>query len=64
MKLPAKLAEIVSQSIADKLINEHIVEADDEQKFRHDILEIIKKAVEEEKELEEEAEKLVERHIK
>ncbi|WP_299227966.1 DUF507 family protein [Sulfurihydrogenibium sp.] len=64
MKLPAKLVEIVSQSIADKLINEHIVEADDEQKFRHDILEIIKKAVEEEKELEEEAERLVEQHIK
>jgi hypothetical protein len=64
MKLPAKLVEIVSQSIADKLINEYIVEADDEQKFRQDILEIIKKAVEEEKELEEEAERLVEQHIK
>jgi hypothetical protein len=64
MKLPAKLVEIVSQSIVDKLINEHIVEADDEQKFRQDILEIIKKAVEEEKELQEEAERLVEQYIK
>jgi hypothetical protein len=64
MKLPAKLVEIVSQNIADKLINEHIVEADDEQKFRQDILEIIKKAVEEEKELREEAERLVEQYIK
>lgn len=64
MKLPAKLVEIVANSISDKLIQEHLVEAEDEGKFKQDIYNILLKSVEEEKALEEEAEKLVEQHIK
>ncbi|GAB6072203.1 hypothetical protein JCM14244_05800 [Venenivibrio stagnispumantis] len=63
MKLPAKLVERIAGSIADELLKKHIVEADDEKKFREDIYNIISQAIEEEKQLEEEAERLVQEHM-
>lgn len=63
MKLPAKLVEIVSHNIAQELLDKHLVEADDPEKFKNDITEILLKAIEEEKQLQEEAERLVEKHI-
>lgn len=64
MKLPAKLVEIIADNISGKLIQEHFVEAEDEKKFRQDLYDILLKSIEEEKALEEEAERLVEQHIK
>ncbi len=64
MKLPAKLVEIVANNISEKLIQDHLVETEDEKKFKQDIYDILLKSIEEEKALEEEAEKLVEQHIK
>ena len=63
MKLPAKLVERVADSIVDDLFEKHLVEADDPQAFRKKIHEIIINAIEEEKQIEEEAERLVEQHM-
>jgi len=63
MKLPAKLVERVADSIVNDLIDNHIVEADNPEEFRKNIHEIILTAIEEEKEIEAEAEKLVEQHM-
>ncbi len=63
MRLPAKLVERISDKIANELIEKHYVEADYPDEFRKHILEIIMNAIKEEKELEEQAEKLVESHL-
>lgn len=63
MKLPAKLVERVADSIVNDLIDNQIVEADNPEEFRKNIHEIILEAIEEEKEIEAEAEKLVEQHM-
>ena len=63
MKLPAKLVERVADSIVNDLLDNHIVEADNQEEFRKNIHKIILKAIEEEKEIEAEAEKLVEQHL-
>ncbi|MGC8868394.1 MAG: DUF507 family protein [Sulfurihydrogenibium sp.] len=63
MKLPAKLVEIVAHNISQELLEKHLVEADDPEKFKKDITDILLKAVEEERQIHEEAERLVEQHI-
>ncbi len=63
MKLPAKLVERTVDRIVKELVDKEILIVDDVSKFRHDVSEIILGAIKEEKELEEEAERLVEEHL-
>jgi len=63
MKLPAKLVERVSDNIVDELIEQHVVEPENPEDFRQKVKEIILNAIKEEKEIEQEAEKLVEQHM-
>jgi len=63
MKIPARLVERVADRIANDLIEKHYIEVSNPEDFRKKILEIINKAIEEEKEIEAEAERLVEQHM-
>lgn len=63
MKLPAKLVDRVVKDLVDELIQKHLVEPEDPQDFKEKINSIIQTAIEEERQLEEEAEKLVSEHI-
>jgi len=63
MKLPAKLVERVADNIVDDLIDNRIIEADKPEEFRKNIHTIILNSIEEEKEIEEAAERLVEEHM-
>ncbi|ACO03702.1 MAG TPA: DUF507 domain-containing protein [Persephonella sp.] len=63
MKIPARLVERIVENIIKELSDKHYVEAEDNEKFKKDLLEIINKAIAEEKEIEEQAEKLVEQHM-
>lgn len=63
MKLPAKLVERVADNIVDDLIQSHLIEADNPEEFRNKVKELIIQAIEEEKEIEKEAENLVEQHM-
>ncbi|RMD46298.1 MAG: DUF507 family protein [Aquificota bacterium] len=63
MKIPARLVERVADRIVNDLIEKHYVEVANPEDFRKKILEIINKAIEEEKEIEAEAERLVEQHM-
>ncbi|MEJ5172635.1 MAG: DUF507 family protein [Hydrogenothermaceae bacterium] len=63
MKLPAKLVERVVDSLTKELIERHLVEPENPQEFRDKINAILQEAIEEERQLEEEAERLVSQHI-
>ncbi|RMA97594.1 DUF507 family protein [Hydrogenothermus marinus] len=63
MKLPAKLVERVSDNIIDELIENHIIEPENPEEFKGKVKEIIVHAIEEEKEIEQEAERLVEENL-
>lgn len=63
MKLPAKLVDLVVDNLVDELINRHLVEPDNPENFRNKIKEIINTAIEEDRQLQEEAERLVSQHI-
>jgi len=63
MRIPIKLIERIVDRITQELTEKRYIEADDINKFRENIFKIIKEAIEEEKELTREAEKLVEEHI-
>lgn len=63
MKLPAKLVDRVVKDLVDDLIQKHLVEPEDPKDFKEKINSIIQTAIEEERQLEEEAEKLVSEHI-
>jgi len=63
MKIPARLVERIVDNIVKELTQKHYIEAENEEEFRKALFEIINKAIQEEKEIEEEAEKLVEQHM-
>ena len=63
MKIPARLVERISNKIAEELVEKHYIEVANPEDFKKKILEIINNAIEEEKKIEEEAEKLVEQHM-
>lgn len=63
MKLPAKLVDRVIDSLVNELLERHIVEPDNPENFKENIRQIINTAIEEDKQLEEEAEKLVSKHL-
>ncbi|HHG74396.1 MAG TPA: DUF507 family protein [Persephonella sp.] len=63
MKIPARLVERIVNNIVKDLTEKHYIEAENEEEFKKAVFEIINKAIEEEKEIEEEAEKLVEQHM-
>ncbi len=63
MKLPAKLVERIANKVSEDLIESHYVEPENPQEFRQKVLDIIMEAIKEEKELEENAQKLVESHM-
>ncbi len=63
MKIPARLVERIVDKIVNDLIEKHYIEVSDPEDFRKKVLEIINNAIEEEREIEEEAEKLVEQHM-
>ena len=63
MKLPAKLVERTVDRIVKELVDKEILIVEDIDKFKKDVTEIILNAIKEEKELEEEAERLVEEHL-
>ncbi|WP_456399640.1 DUF507 family protein [Persephonella sp.] len=63
MKIPARLVERIVDNILKELSDKHYIEAENEKKFKSDLLNIINKAIEEEKEIEQQAEKLVEQHM-
>ena len=63
MKIPARLVERIVDKIVKELAENRYIEADDIQAFRQSIFQIITDAIEEEKAIEEEAEKLVEAHM-
>ena len=63
MKIPARLVERIVNNIVKELTEKHYIEAENEEEFKKAVFEIINKAIEEEKEIEEEAEKLVEQHM-
>ncbi|WP_456465999.1 DUF507 family protein [Persephonella sp.] len=63
MKIPARLVERIVNNIVRELTDKHYIEAENEEEFKKAVFEIINKAIEEEKEIEEEAEKLVEQHM-
>ena len=59
MKIPARLVERIVNNIEKELIEKHYIEAENEEEFRNKLFEIINNAIQEEKEIEEEAERLV-----
>ncbi|WP_297453007.1 DUF507 family protein [Persephonella sp.] len=63
MKIPARLVERIVNNIEKELIEKHYIEAENEEEFRDKLFEIINNAIQEEKEIEEEAERLVEQHM-
>ncbi|WP_029522465.1 DUF507 family protein [Persephonella sp. KM09-Lau-8] len=63
MKIPARLVERIVNNIEKELIEKHYIEAENEEEFRNKLFEIINNAIQEEKEIEEEAERLVEQHM-
>lgn len=63
MKLPAKLVDLVVDNLVDELIDRRLVEPDNPENFRNKIKEIINTAIEEDRQLQEEAERLVSQHI-
>ncbi|MBK3331477.1 DUF507 family protein [Persephonella atlantica] len=63
MKIPARLVERIVNNIVKELTEKHYIEAENEEEFKKAVFEIINKAIQEEKEIEEEAEKLVEQHM-
>ncbi|WP_029521559.1 DUF507 family protein [Persephonella sp. IF05-L8] len=63
MKIPARLVERIVNNIEKELIEKHYIEAENEEEFRNKLFEIINTAIQEEKEIEEEAERLVEQHM-
>ncbi|MDQ7054988.1 MAG: DUF507 family protein [Persephonella sp.] len=63
MKIPARLVERIVSNIIKELTEKHYIETENEDEFKKAVFEIINKAIQEEKEIEEEAEKLVEQHM-
>ncbi len=63
MKIPARLVERIVNNIVKELTEKHYIEAENEEEFRKAVFDIINKAIQEEKEIEEEAERLVEQHM-
>jgi len=63
MKLPAKLVERTVDRIVKELVDKDILIIENVDKFKKDVTDIILNAIKEEKELEEEAERLVEEHL-
>lgn len=63
MKLPAKLVDRVVDSLIQELTERHLVEADNPDSFKENIKNIINTAIEEDKQLQEEAERLVSQHL-
>ncbi len=63
MKIPARLVERIVNNIVKELTEKHYIEAENEEEFKKAVFEIINNAIQEEKEIEEEAEKLVEQHM-
>ena len=63
MKIPARLVERIVNNIEKELIEKHYIEVENEEEFRNKLFEIINNAIQEEKEIEEEAERLVEQHM-
>lgn len=63
MKLPAKLVDMVVENLVQELIDKRLVEPDNPENFKTKIKEIINNAIEEDKQLQEEAERLVGQHI-
>jgi hypothetical protein len=63
MKIPARLVERIVNNIEKELTEKHYIEVENPEKFKKDIFEIVNTAIQEEKEIEEEAEKLVEQHM-
>ncbi len=62
MKIPLRLVERITEKITKELTEKEYIEAEDINQFRENILQIIKNAIQEEKDLEREAEELVEKH--
>ncbi|NPA53098.1 MAG: DUF507 family protein [Aquificae bacterium] len=63
MKIPARLVERIVDKIVKDLIEKHYIEVSNIEEFRQKVLDIINRAINEEKEIEAEAEKLVEQHM-
>ena len=62
MKIPIRLVERITDKLTKELTEKEYIEAEDIEKFKENILQIIKNAIQEEKDLEKEAEELVEQH--
>lgn len=63
MKIPIRLVERIADKITDELVEKRYVEVEDSKAFRENIFELIRNAIEEEKNIEIEAEQLVEKHL-
>lgn len=63
MKLPAKLVDRVIDNLVKELLERHLVEPENPEDFKEKIAQIINTAIEEDRQLEEEAEKLVTQHL-
>ena len=62
MRIPTRLVERIADKITKELTEKEFIEADNIEDFRNNVLKIIKDAIQEEKDLEKEAEELVEKH--
>lgn len=63
MKLPAKLVDRVIDNLVKELLERHLVEPENPEDFKEKIAQIINTAIEEDRQLEEEAERLVTEHL-
>lgn len=63
MKLPAKLVDRVIDNLVKELLERHLVEPENPEDFKEKIAQIINTAIEEDRQLEEEAERLVTQHL-